>query len=108
MEMTCLIVDLNAGDAEAKWNASPASKKALLEAKFAVNLQQAQDLIKSALISPMVILAKDFSPEIEALLSEYQTAFGPMSDFQVIVNSDPSPQFMVSVFEFGVEQFVAD
>ncbi len=108
MEMTCLIVDLNAGDAEAKWNASPASKKALLEAKFAVNLEQAQDLIKSALTSPMVIISKDFSPEIKALLSEYQAAFGPMSDFQVIVNSDPSPQFMMSVFEFGVEQFVAD
>lgn len=107
MEMTCLIIDLNAGDAEAKWNASPASKKALLEAKFAVNLQQAQALIKSELVSPMVILAADFSPEMKALLSEYQTAFGPMSDFQVIVNSDPSPQFMVSVFEFGVEQFVA-
>jgi tetratricopeptide (TPR) repeat protein len=108
MEMTCLIIDLNAGDAEAKWNASPASKKALLEAKFAANLQQAQALIKSKLVSPMIILATDFSPDVKALLSDYQTAFGPMSDFQVIVNSDPSPQFMVSVFEFGIEQFVAN
>jgi tetratricopeptide (TPR) repeat protein len=107
MKMSCLIVDLTSGDANANWNAHPASKEALLEVLFASNAGDAVALMTTTMISPLVILVQDFSPEVKSLLSAYQSAFGPMSDFQVIVNSDPSPQFMASVFEFGVEQFVA-
>lgn len=108
MDMSCLIVDLNAGDAEAKWNASPASKEALLDTKFATNAEDALAIMASVMVSPLIIHVQDYSQAVQTLLSAYQAAFGPMSDFQVIVNSDPSPQFMVSVFEFGVEQFVAN
>jgi tetratricopeptide (TPR) repeat protein len=47
------------------------------------------------------------SPQVGELLRAYQTSFGPMSDFQAVVCVDPSPLYMASVFEFGVEQFIA-
>ncbi|MFK7873665.1 MAG: tetratricopeptide repeat protein [Oligoflexales bacterium] len=53
----------------------------------------------------MVILAEEYSPDVESLLQGYQSKVGCLPDFQAIVCEDAGPRFMVSVFEFGVEQF---
>jgi tetratricopeptide (TPR) repeat protein len=108
METVCLIVDLSGADLATKWQSDPASSDARLNVKFIANVKDALEAINSLMISPLVIRATEYTPEMRTMLGAYQAAFGPMSDFQVVINSDPSPQFMASVFEFAVEQFVAD
>jgi tetratricopeptide (TPR) repeat protein len=108
MEMVCLLIDLTESDLATTWQEKIASMDIPFKVVFAANAEEAAAIINSSMVAPLVIHGKDMSPALQEILRAYQGAFGPMSDFQVIVNSDPSPQFMASVFEFAVEQFAAE
>ena len=108
MEMVCLLIDLTESDLATTWQEKIASMDVPFKVLFAANAEEATAIINSSMVAPLVIHAKDMSPVLQEILRAYQGAFGPMSDFQVIVNSDPSPQFMASVFEFAFEQFAAE
>ncbi len=106
--MVCLLIDLTESDLATTWQDKIVSMDVPFKVLFAANAEEATAIINSSTVAPLVIHAKDMSPVLQEILRAYQGAFGPMGDFQVIVNSDPSPQFMASVFEFAVEQFAAE
>jgi tetratricopeptide (TPR) repeat protein len=108
MEMVCLIVDLTGSDLATSGQEKLSAADIPFKTTFATTTEEAISIINSSMVAPLVIHSKDMTPELKNILQVYQTAFGPMSDFQMIVNNDPSPQFMAAVFEFAVEQFIAE
>jgi tetratricopeptide (TPR) repeat protein len=108
MEMVCLLIDLTGSDLATTWEEKIAATDIPFKVSFAATPDDAISLINTSMVAPLCVIARDMSPELKTILQAYQAAFGPMSDFQIIVNSDPSPQFMAAVFEFAVEQFVAE
>jgi tetratricopeptide (TPR) repeat protein len=107
METVCLLVDLTESDLAATWQERLSSANVPCKVVFAKTMEEAIGTINTAIVAPLVICAKEITTKLQDILRAYQGAFGPMSDFQLIINSDPSPQFMASVFEFAVEQFTA-
>lgn len=107
MDIKALIVDLTQSDQTATLQDQLAKAELPLTYSFVTSVSDAKDIMSLATVAPIAIIANDTSSELGELLRCYQSSFGPMSDFQAIVCSDPSPLFMASVFEFGVEQFVA-
>ena len=108
MEMVCLLVDLTESDLATTWQDKLAASNIPSKVVFAGTTEEAIAMINTSMVAPLAIVAKEMTPKLQEILRAYQAAFGPMSDFQMIVNSDPAPQFMASVFEFAVEQFTAE
>ncbi len=54
----------------------------------------------------LVVVAKDFTPEVEMAYRQYQQLIGCLPDFLALICDEPNPRFMVSVFEFGVENIL--
>jgi len=88
--------------------------KSLLEAKqfpcpvgLANDAESALEILKTNVVAPFVIFFNDMQDSVAEILRTHQTHIGPLSEFQAIVCSEPSPYFMAAVFEYGVEQFLS-
>jgi tetratricopeptide (TPR) repeat protein len=107
METVCLLVDLTGSDLSSTWQEKIATAGISNKIVFSATPEEAIVTINTEMVAPLVIAATEAGPKLQDILRAYQAAFGPMSDFQLIINSDPTPQFMAAVFEFAVEQFAA-
>lgn len=107
MDIKALLVDLTESDLAETWQDKVATLGIPFEMACVRGHEAAIAEFSHATISPLVIFANDSSPQLIEILRTFQMALGPMSEFQLIVCSEPSPQFMATVFEFGVEQFAA-
>lgn len=107
MDITALIVDLTDSELVDNWQEKLASFDVPFRVSCVKGHEEALAAIAGGMISPLVIFANDGSPQLTEVLRAFQGAFGPMSDFQLIVCDDPSPQYMAAVYEFGIEQFSA-
>lgn len=108
MDITALLVDLTDSDLASSWQEKVARADIPYRMECVTGFEAALAQISTSTISPLIIFANDSSPGLTAILRAFQAAFGPMSELQMIVCSDPSPQFMANVFEFGIEQFSAN
>ncbi|MEI8025552.1 MAG: hypothetical protein WCI18_04305 [Pseudomonadota bacterium] len=62
--------------------------------------------MESTELVSLVVVAKDFTPEVETAYRQYQQHIGCLPDFLALICDEPNPRFMVSVFEFGVENIM--
>ena len=107
MEVACLLVDLMDSDLANTWQEKVAPFDIPYKVLCVQGHEMAISIIQTMAVAPLVLFANEYSPQMHEVLRAYQAAFGPLSDFQVIVCGDPSPQYMASVFEFAIEQFSA-
>ena len=107
MDVSCLLVNLKEDDLADTWREKVASQEIPVNLEYVQGRELAVSFISSGVVAPLVIFADNMSPDLAEILRTYQTSFGPLSDFIVIVCGDPSPQFMADVFEYGIEQFMA-
>lgn len=107
MNITALLVDLTGRNVAGTWQQQVAHVSIPYTMKCVTGSEAALAEIAASTVSPLVIFANDSSNPLNEILRSYQATFGPMSELQMIVCSNPSPQFMANVFEFGIEQFVA-
>jgi tetratricopeptide (TPR) repeat protein len=54
----------------------------------------------------LVVAAQEFSPEVENAYRQYQQFVGCLPEFLALICDEPSPRFVVSIFEFGVENII--
>lgn len=54
----------------------------------------------------LVIAAEEFSPEVENAYRQYQQIVGCLPEFLALICDEPSPRFVVSIFEFGIENII--
>lgn len=105
MELTALLVDFTDSDLAETWQQKISTENLPYWMECVKGHEAALSVFARSMVSPLVLFANESSPALIETLRGFQTSYGPISEFQVIVCSDPSPQFMAAVFEFGVEQF---
>jgi tetratricopeptide (TPR) repeat protein len=54
----------------------------------------------------LVVAAPEFSSEVENAYRQYQQIVGCLPEFLALICDEPSPRFVVSIFEFGVENII--
>lgn len=54
----------------------------------------------------LVVAAQEFSPEVENAYRQYQQIVGCLPEFLALICDEPSPRFVVSIFEFGIENII--
>jgi len=54
----------------------------------------------------LVLVANEFTPEVEMAYRQYQQSIGCLPEFLALICDEPNPRFLVSVFEFGVESII--
>lgn len=107
MEFSCLLVDLNGESLADTWQEATAAAEFACPVRFAAGKDEALQQLATSDVLVMAIFAKQNSPEVSDLLTAFQKHVGCIAEFQAIVCDDPEPKFIASVFEFGIEQFVA-
>ncbi|MCX6126182.1 MAG: tetratricopeptide repeat protein [Proteobacteria bacterium] len=107
MKIKGLLVDLKQSGLADTYEKQLSTAEVPFELLCASDVLIALGYITSETIAPLIIFSDDMSTGVSDLLRAYQTAFGPMNEFQAVVCSDPSPLYMAALFEFGVEQFIA-
>jgi tetratricopeptide (TPR) repeat protein len=107
MEWTCLLVDLTGSDLALTWQDLTQGQDYGVTLSFVGSLEEAQSMLNGGGVLVQVLFANEHSNDVQKLLKAFQANVGCISEFQVIVCSEPSPAFMAGTFEFGIEQFVA-
>lgn len=54
----------------------------------------------------LVVASQEYSPAVENALRQYQQIVGCLPEFLALICDDPSPRFVVSIFEYGVENII--
>lgn len=103
MDLSGLIVSFS----EENQGAVESSKEALSATDFesSFSLEGAKQILDEKPILGTVVFADSMSNELQQYLEYYTQKVGFIPDSILIVNSAPSPQFMMALFEFGIEQF---
>ncbi|MDB2447235.1 tetratricopeptide repeat protein [bacterium] len=74
-----------------------------IKLKLCSGLEEAELEIESEDTVGMIISTSSYTPDLDTMLRSFQTKVGCLPDFISIICDEPSPRFLVSVFEFGVE-----
>ncbi len=108
MEWTCLLVDLTGSDLAQTWQEKTAGQEFATSLSFVGSVEEAEIMLNGGSVLVQVLFAKQNSGELQTLLRSFQSNVGCIAEFQALVCDDPDPIFMAGVFEFGIEQFVAN
>jgi tetratricopeptide (TPR) repeat protein len=108
MEIKGLLVDLNNSNLAEQWQEKLAGHEIPFQFVCVSSSAEALAMLAQITTIPMVIFSNEMSNEVSEILRAFQASFGPLSDFQAIVCSDPLPNYMASVYEFGIEQFIGE
>jgi tetratricopeptide (TPR) repeat protein len=103
MEHSILLVDL-VGEARFK-NLTSILASADLDANI-VCCESSSDIssgIDSIEVAGLIISINEYSEELDLILRDFQTRVGALPEFIMIICDEPSPRFLVSLFEFGIE-----
>lgn len=57
-------------------------------------------------LAALVVVAKEFTNEVDTAYRQYQQTIGCLPEFLALICDEPTPRFLVSVFEFGVENII--
>jgi tetratricopeptide (TPR) repeat protein len=105
MNLTLLIVDLTPEKLGHDWQERLTDIPMVV--RYAATSEHALSVLNESVIVPMIVIAKDSSPELTEILRNYSQKMGFFANYQAIVCSDPSPKFMAMAFDYGIENFVA-
>lgn len=107
MTGSCLLVDVDGSFADS-WEEKTSDLEVEIGITYA-SLEGAPELLESGTIVSMVIFCDDSSKskEVAKVLDIFRSKVGPLAHFQSIVCTEPSPQFMTDVFEYGLENFMS-
>lgn len=78
-----------------------------IKTKFCSTAEEVELELESPEIVGMIIFGNEYSPSLNNILTSFQSKVGCVPEFISIVCDEPSPRFLVSVFEFGVETIFA-
>ena len=59
--------------------------------------------IDSIDIAGLIISIDNYSDRLDRMLRDFQTRVGALPEFIMILCDEPSPRFLVSLFEFGIK-----
>ena len=109
MDWTCLIIDLADDGFADTWQEKVEGHDYPINLSFATP-DQAQPMMETGSVVMMFIYCPDSgkSREVCRLLQLYKTKIGPLAHFQGIICSEPSPTFLTEVFEYGIENMIAE
>ena len=107
MKHSILLIDLvNEGRCESIFSMLESSD---LDANI-LRCESDQDIeagIDSIDIAGLIISIDNYSDRLDRLLRDFQTRVGALPEFIMIICDEPSPRFLVSLFEFGIETIKA-
>ena len=71
---------------------------------FCQNLEEAEIQLDSPDCIGILLRCIEFTPEVDQLLRGYTTRVGCLPEFVAVMCDDPSPRFIASIYEFGVDK----
>lgn len=109
MEWTCLVVDLGNNNLADTWDGTVNGKPFAFNVSV-VNAAEASAVLESGLAVAMVLHSPsdDQRAQIMDLFELFRRKVGPLPQFQAIVSSEPDPQLLNDVFEYGLENFFSE
>ena len=103
MDNTCLIVDLEGK--LAGWRDELSPEEFPVDISYAASVDEALVNLSTGSVAMMVVVKDAIDDDLRKVLEVFQLNVGALAEFQIIV-SDPDPQFMAGVYEFGIESFL--
>lgn len=103
MKHSILLIDLvNEGRCESVFSMLESSDLAanILRCESDQDIEAGIDSID---IAGLIISIDNYSDRLDRMLRDFQTRVGALPEFIMILCDEPSPRFLVSLFEFGIE-----
>ncbi len=104
MDKVCLLVDIDHKGLDQSWSESAEGHRFALTLSY-VNKEEVRPMFETGSVVAMIIFSESSNPDTTACLDLFKKYVGPLAEFQAIVSSDPDPEYMSEVFEYGVEKY---
>lgn len=75
--------------------------------RFSTTIQQFMKHLAAGESVGMLIIANQIQPEFAALVDAFYAKVGAFNDHIGVMSADPTPDFMASLYEYGIDYFVA-
>lgn len=109
MERTCLLVDLNKDGLREAWQEALADIEMPFKVSYA-DLDELEPMLALGSVVMMILFCRDSANSnlAASALEYFRQKVGPLAHFQGIVCTEPEPNFLADVFEFGIEKFIKE
>lgn len=104
MDRVCLLVDIDLQGLDQTWADQAEGNSYPLTLSY-VTMDEVRPMFETGSVGAMIIFAEKSHPDVMSCLELFKKYVGPLAEFQAIVASDPDPEYMSEVFEFGIEKF---
>jgi tetratricopeptide (TPR) repeat protein len=104
MDRVCLLVDIDLKGLDQTWAEQAEGLVFPLTLSY-VTKDEVRPMFETGSVTAMVIFAEASHPDVMTCLELFKKYVGPFAEFQAIVSSDPDPEYMSEVFEYGIERF---
>jgi tetratricopeptide (TPR) repeat protein len=105
MDRVCLLVDIDLQGLDQTWAEQAEGHSYPLTLSY-VTMDEVRPMFETGSVGAMILFAEKSHVDVMSCLELFKKYVGPLAEFQAIVSSDPDPEFMSEVFEFGVEKFI--
>lgn len=103
MEHAVLVIDFQNNDKSSELLETLESLTASATLKFCRSVDEVEIEMTSESTVGMIIVSDKYDSNLDMVLRSFQNRVCCLPDFISFVCDDPSPRFLVSIFEFGVE-----
>jgi tetratricopeptide (TPR) repeat protein len=104
MDRVCLLVDIDLSGLDQTWTEQAEGHAFPLKLSY-VTMDEVRPMFETGAVGSMVIFAEKSHPDVMTCLELFKKFVGPLAEFQAIVASDPDPEYMSEVFEYGIEKY---
>jgi tetratricopeptide (TPR) repeat protein len=105
MDRVCLLVDIDLQGLDQTWADQAEGHSYPLTLSY-VTMDEVRPMFETGSVGAMIIFAEKSHADVMSCLELFKKYVGPLAEFQAIVSSDPDPEFMSEVFEYGIEKFI--
>ncbi|MGE0172835.1 MAG: tetratricopeptide repeat protein [Oligoflexales bacterium] len=108
MKWVCLLVDVDQSGLVQTWKDQIAGLKFGLTVQYA-SPSEAELLIEAGNVASLIFFMNQATqaPTIAPIIEAFRKKIGNLSSFMAVVCSNPQPDFLAALFEFGIENLVA-
>jgi tetratricopeptide (TPR) repeat protein len=107
MTWNCLLIDLTGNAALRLEQSNALGRPFAIPLNIVGGIEEADIIMNTGTVGAMVVFSNQFDLDLETILRNFQEKVGCIPESQLIIIDDPAPRFIVSVFEFGIEQFAS-
>ncbi len=104
-EFCCLVIDLST----IKKKVRKLDQDAMpIKIRYASSSSAASEIMAAQKVRMLVIFSDSDSEHLSPIFNSFQHYVGMLKDFIIVVSEDPTPWFLATMYEYGLDAFVSE